>query len=215
MLTLEQKHTGMNPQTQMHGCTSTHTHLLTLPRFICQDDSWTLAAVEFARHNPLLGRREPEHPGKHSETHFEAVVQPFVCVLVGPTFQNTQQQHGKVQPLFSFCLCLAEAGLAGSSLFCQASSQHQMCIMLPPLPRHLSSFAFPLRSGSLDICLPHDTSQVGATVGWEECTICFPSKQPFSCVQWKGPCNYVTGYFFNYDKKGQCKGNFSSSTGSL
>lgn len=51
-----QKHTGVNPQTQMHGCTNihTHTHLLTLPRFICQDDSWTLAAVEFARQNPSL-----------------------------------------------------------------------------------------------------------------------------------------------------------------
>lgn len=53
---LEQQHTGVNPQTQMHGCTNTHTrtHLLTLPRFICQDDSWTLATVEFARQNPSL-----------------------------------------------------------------------------------------------------------------------------------------------------------------
>lgn len=101
-----------------------------------------------------------------------------VCVCVHTvmnkrvTPHNTQQQHSRVQPLFSSCLCLAGAGLAGSSPFCQASSQHQMCMLPLPLYEHLSPFAFSLTSGSLDICLPHDTSKVCVPVGWEKCTVC-------------------------------------------
>lgn len=57
MLILEQKHTGVNVQAHTHGYVNIHTntHQLTLPRFICQDDSWTLAEVEFAKQNPSLG----------------------------------------------------------------------------------------------------------------------------------------------------------------
>ena len=39
----------------IHTHAHIHTYLLTLPRSICQDDSWTLDAVEFARQNPSLG----------------------------------------------------------------------------------------------------------------------------------------------------------------
>lgn len=125
------------------------------------------------------------------------------------TFQNTQQQHGKVQPLFSFCLCLAGAGLAGSSPFCQASSQHQTRILLAPLPEHLSSFAFPLSSGSSDICLPHDTSEVFAPVGREECTVCFSFQTTLQlCPLEVCSRSDVTGCFSDQAEKDKARGNF-------
>ena len=160
VLVLRQKYTGVNPQTQMHGSTNihTHTHLLTLPRFICQYDSWTLAEVQFAKQNPSLGYQEPEHPGKHSDTHLEAAVRLPVCVREQEqaswslclcacthecaTFQNTQQQQQRMagsRPSSVSAVCAWQTEARFVRLPVDIKRAYCFCLYLnifPPLPSH-------------------------------------------------------------------------------
>lgn len=133
-----------------HGCTNIHTHPHTSSLF---QGSFVKMTAGLLLRRSLPGRIPRLLSGSQNIlgnilTHrgcraiVYASLSLHACMCKCATFPNAQQHHCKVQPLFSFCLCLAGADLAGNSTFCQASSQHQKCILLPPLPEHLSSFAF-------------------------------------------------------------------------